>query len=164
MASLVTPSFRFGEVNSVDRIENPFGLNDWALIWLEFGPIVCGCLIATLIGSRTLKRELSVMTWAATWTATGVVSCVGSIIVPCLIVASWEIIERPTYSLSDPLDFALAAATLGRLLFVTFAYSAALKSVVVALLLAPVSLAGRWLVLRRTRGDETAGGVCITQP
>ncbi len=127
--------------------------------WLvPIGTVACTCLIATLLGSAMLKRELSSIRWVVNWVMTGIASCVGGVVIfylTFLLLAAWQWPYPSSWS-----DLPLSVA--GLLLVLAWislgpAIQVATGSTVVALLSAPLALLGRWLILRRGPGAEPTG-------
>ena len=80
--------FSQGRVWQVDWTLIWAGLSDWTLV----GPAVGACMIATVLSSAILKRELTGLTWIVNWAITGVVSCVGGVglFLYCLLLSSFS--------------------------------------------------------------------------
>ncbi len=130
--------------------------------WLvPIGTVACTCLIATPLSSAMLKLEISSIRWVINWVATGIASCIGGVVVFYLTVVLWAVLQwlGPFHSSSSDHPPSVA----GLMLFWVWislgpAMQVATGSTIVALLLAPFSLLGRWLIRRRTCAAETAGG------
>ena len=134
------------------------GYDEVNLLLVPGGTMACTCLIATFLGSTMLNRELSSIHWIGNWVVTGITSCVGGVVIFYVVLVS----SLPTQGSYPPsvadFVFVLALLSIGPLIEV------ATGSAVTALLSAPLSLLARWLVLRRTRVAEPAGGASQSQP
>lgn len=125
------------------------------------------CPTATLLGSALLKPRLSASSWIVNWVTTGVASSLGGVAIFWLAAAFLGVwTGPPPAALSNPLYIigSLMIETLAILIgFLIFGILIVIESAVVALLLAPLSLLGRWLILRQARVGEPAGGASQTQ-
>ena len=137
--------------------------------WVPIGTIACCCLIALPLGGAMLKRELSSIRWVVNWMITGVASSAGGVAIFYPIFFFGDALLRPTpLALSDPIFF--VADLLGGTLIIGLAFSLVVGTVIgiesaaVALLLAPLSLLGRRLILRRRSVVESAGDSSQSQP
>ena len=136
---------------------------NWLLLILY---IACTCLVATLLSSALLKRELSSIRWVVNWVITGVLSCVGGlavfyVVLPSLI-ALYDLVfywlpfyPRSWYSMPQ-LFVGIVFAWFWFVL--ALGPKIAIASTMAALLSAPVSLVGRRLILSRESVAESAGG------
>ena len=146
------------------------GSSDDQVNWLvPIGTIACCSLIALPLGSAMLKRELSTIRWVVNWMITGMASSAGGVAIFYPIFFFGDALLRPTpLALSDPIFF--VADLLGGSLIIGLAFSLVVGTVIgiesaaVALLLAPLSLLGRRLILRRRSAVESPSGTFQAQP
>lgn len=65
----------------VASLVHPSGGNAGSTGWAMMGAMPGAFVIATLVGSATLNLKLTTGRWIISWVATGIVSCVGGIII-----------------------------------------------------------------------------------
>ena len=123
-----------------------------------------GIAIVTLATSTTLTRKLTPIRWVANCLGRGVAFCLGCLTIPLLLISLWGFWRGGSTSWSD-VGENIAFAMAFWLMFFPYAWvPLAIWSAMVALVLAPLSLLGRWLILRRRSVVEPAGGASQSHP
>ncbi len=132
--------------------------------------MVGACPIATLLGSAKMKPELSSIRWTLNWVITAFASSAGGVAIFWMMLIVWRISwtaaqQAPIWSNSISIVESLALVLLTFLLFPTgFGILIGIECAAVALVLAPVSLLGRRLILRRVSAAEPTSGASQAHP
>ena len=146
----------FSQIIIAGDIEPVDWLVDWRSIVIIVGPAVFACLIATLLGSASLRRDISPIQWSVSWVVIGVSSCGASVATSGLAFSLLYNIWQSYYSLLECSSTFLSGLELivgGTLIGWVFAFWVLIGKIVVqSLVLASSSLPVALVVRRITLG------------